>query len=264
MGDPLVAAYARCYLCRVGREKFVGDQSFLVDNFNDFLLSYHQVSQFLVYNLFLIIFKQKFPAQLYGANIQTELTIFRTDFASYLALYTPALDWMLSGVVKSGQLSALDAIWRRCFQLNEPGLLWLSILSQFPPDFIHPRCLELALLITTTPSTGIPVVQLMTLMGQILSRLASLAPSAAHPGDNQPLKMIRTVWPYLSRIENVDLYLQCVDAWIPYLIRYWKVNELSFTTATIYCRLIQFVFSPLYAADRDPSNHERGSGTTAT
>lgn len=43
VGNPLVAAYARCYLMRVGREKFIQDSSFVVENVRDLLLSYHQV-----------------------------------------------------------------------------------------------------------------------------------------------------------------------------------------------------------------------------
>lgn len=43
VGDPLVAAYTRCYLMRVGREKYVTDRSFMVENICDLLASYHQV-----------------------------------------------------------------------------------------------------------------------------------------------------------------------------------------------------------------------------
>lgn len=34
------------------------------------------------------------------------------------------------------------------------GLLWQSLLIQLPSDFVLPKCLELALYITTTPSSG--------------------------------------------------------------------------------------------------------------
>ena len=43
IGDPLIAAYARCYLMRVGGEKFIRDRSFVLENVKDFLFSYHQV-----------------------------------------------------------------------------------------------------------------------------------------------------------------------------------------------------------------------------
>lgn len=61
----------------------------------------------------------------------------------------------------------------------------------------------------------------MTLVGQILGRLVDIAPASLE--DDRSIKMLRTVWPFLVRMENPDAFLQCIDAWIPYLIRHWKV-----------------------------------------
>ena len=44
IGDPLVAVYARCYLCRVGLAVTTGDREYIKENFYDFLASYNQVS----------------------------------------------------------------------------------------------------------------------------------------------------------------------------------------------------------------------------
>lgn len=45
IGNPLVAAYARCYLCRVGITVVSSgsDNAYLMENFYDFLDSYNQV-----------------------------------------------------------------------------------------------------------------------------------------------------------------------------------------------------------------------------
>lgn len=42
IGDPLVAAYARCYLCRVG-VTVTSDKEYIKNNLNDFLFVYHTV-----------------------------------------------------------------------------------------------------------------------------------------------------------------------------------------------------------------------------
>lgn len=42
IGDPLVAAYARCYLCRVGLT-VTADKDYIKNNLNDFLFVYHTV-----------------------------------------------------------------------------------------------------------------------------------------------------------------------------------------------------------------------------
>nr|SVE89762.1 EOG090X02HV [Daphnia sinensis] len=199
VGNPLVAAYARAYLMRVGREIRLEDRSFVVENVRDLYLSYNQ---------------------LYSNSVRSELTIFRTDLADYLSLFTPAYDWIFQTLAHTGQYNELDSIWRQSFNQAEPGLLWLSLLSQFPSDFVLSKCLELALHITTTPSTGVPSQQLMVLMGQVLSR--NLASSC----DSNPGKMLNVVWPYFSRKEDADSYLQCMDAWMPYLLRHWRVKEM--------------------------------------
>lgn len=49
IGDPLVAVYAHCYLCRVGVAVTTGDREYIKENFYDFLASYNQVSCNLFY-----------------------------------------------------------------------------------------------------------------------------------------------------------------------------------------------------------------------
>lgn len=46
IGNPLVAAYARCYLCRIGLTvtEIDGNHNYLIENFYDFLSSYNHVS----------------------------------------------------------------------------------------------------------------------------------------------------------------------------------------------------------------------------
>lgn len=46
VGNPLVAAYARAYLMRVGREQLIQDRLFVIENVRDLFLSYNQVKCF--------------------------------------------------------------------------------------------------------------------------------------------------------------------------------------------------------------------------
>lgn len=199
VGDPLIAAYARCYLMRVGGERFIGDRSFVLENVKDFLLSYHQ---------------------LYSLNLSLELTVHRIDFPQYLSLFAPALDWIFQILVESRDHDNLDIIWNQCYKLDSPGLLWQSILTKFPPDFIYPRSLKLALFITTNQSYGVSPHQLMTLMGQILSK-SNLT------NVDRPHKLLQVVWTYLDNIEDAVHYLCCAQAWMPCLIQYWRSKEIQ-------------------------------------
>lgn len=46
IGDPLVAIYARCYLCRIGVSLNVNKLDFFKENFYEFLLVHDQVFLF--------------------------------------------------------------------------------------------------------------------------------------------------------------------------------------------------------------------------
>lgn len=53
IGDPLVAAYARCYLCRVGIsvQSENSNKDYLLENFYDYLATYNQVCCYNRFNL---------------------------------------------------------------------------------------------------------------------------------------------------------------------------------------------------------------------
>lgn len=58
--------------------------------------------------------------QLYSSHTRTELTVFRIELADYLALFTPAFDWIFQTLARSGQYDELDAVWRQSFDQAEP------------------------------------------------------------------------------------------------------------------------------------------------
>lgn len=66
--------------------------------------------------------------------------------------------------------------------------------------------------------SGVSSQQLMVLMGQVLSR------NLASSSESKPGKMLNVIWPYLSRKEDAESYLQCIEAWMPYLLRHWRVS----------------------------------------
>jgi len=90
IGDPLVAAYARCYLCRVGVLVAPSIRDHLMSCFHDLLLS--------------------FTSQIGTEAVQTALTIQRTTVPHYLVLYAPALDWVLSCLAHDASESLLDSV----------------------------------------------------------------------------------------------------------------------------------------------------------
>lgn len=93
IGDPLVAVYARCYLCRVGIALKTTDLRFVKENFYDFLFTYRQ------------LFGP--PMKLLKQNLSLH---------GYLNLYKPALDWILQVLATTASESILTEVLNRCKQ----------------------------------------------------------------------------------------------------------------------------------------------------
>ncbi|XP_026132836.1 UPF0505 protein C16orf62 homolog [Carassius auratus] len=77
IGDPLVAVFARTYLCRVGMEVAPHLKDSLNKNFFDLLASLRQV---------------------HGESVQNQLVQQRVEIPIYLTLYSPAIQWILQCV----------------------------------------------------------------------------------------------------------------------------------------------------------------------
>jgi len=94
IGNPLIAVYARCYLCRVGLAlNKTSDFEFVRENFYDFLFTYHK---------------------LFGLTVKNELAKQNLTLHSYLNLYLPALDWIVQVLVVTSPESLLEEILSRC------------------------------------------------------------------------------------------------------------------------------------------------------
>lgn len=95
IGDPLVAVYARCYLCRVGFNLNNSNLNYVKENFYDFLYMYKQ---------------------LFSSPVKIELEKQSLSLQTYLNLYTPSLDWILQILTVRADESLLTEILDRCKQ----------------------------------------------------------------------------------------------------------------------------------------------------
>lgn len=93
IGSPLVAVYARCYLCRVGFALKTIDLDFVKENFYDFLYTYQ------------LLFSTSVKADLLKQNLCLH---------SYLNLYTPALNWIVQVLAATASENLLTEVLNRC------------------------------------------------------------------------------------------------------------------------------------------------------
>lgn len=227
IGDPLVAAYARCYLCRVGMT-VTGDREYIKNNLHDFLFVYHTVHRIESRPhrrcSFVFIF-----FQIFSGGIRSEIVRQQMDLNGYLTLYTPCLDWLMQST-SGGTDILLDEILTRCqekknklstphfhrmdcfkknFVVRFSGLLLNSILTSFKPSFIAARAEKFVSIISNSATEGITKAQLFRSFGQCLSQCP--------PSAEQKSSVLIGSWKTVSTFTQVAEYITCVEPWSQYI-----------------------------------------------
>ncbi|XP_059483632.1 VPS35 endosomal protein-sorting factor-like [Neocloeon triangulifer] len=198
IGDPLVAVYARCYLCRVGLS-ITRDRAYIHENLYDFLASHKQ---------------------LYCRSVRAELLRQKVDMGSYLTLYTPALDWILRLAANPGTEEQLLDVLNICKNLNvKSGLVLNSVMVAFKAVYIAARATQFVDLITGCDDDGFPQY--------ILFRTLGLCVVAAEPPREQHLPLLNPVWKIVSRLSDVSHYAACAEVWIEFAVKYFGKAEVN-------------------------------------
>ncbi|GIY19382.1 VPS35 endosomal protein-sorting factor-like [Caerostris darwini] len=198
IGDPLVAAYARCYLCRVGMSVAPEAHEHLRDNFWDFLILYNQLQNNFV---------------------KETLTKQNLDFPTYLTLYPPALDWILQCVVYKASEPVLKEVLHKCKMQCNSALLLNSVMSAFKPEYIAKRALELVDIMKECDDLGFPK--------HLLFRTLGLCLVVADPPENERLQILNDVWKIVTKLKNPADYMSCAEIWIEYAVKHFTKREVN-------------------------------------
>ncbi|KAL9957403.1 hypothetical protein ACROYT_G039035 [Oculina patagonica] len=198
MGDPLVAVYARTYICRVG------------------ILVAPDVPDHLIENLFSFIISYK---QLQSDTVQNILAEQRLEMPQYLQLYPPGLDWILQCIAQKSPESTLTDILNRCKQECNSALLLNSVITAFKPEYIAERALQFTELIRNCEEAGFPKHHLYRSLGLNLS--------LCDPPEAQRLQILSEVWKVVMKMKDPTDYISCADAWIEYVCKHFTKREVN-------------------------------------
>ncbi|XP_053132808.1 VPS35 endosomal protein-sorting factor-like isoform X3 [Hemicordylus capensis] len=173
IGDPLVAVYARAYLCRVGMEVAPHLKESLNKNFFDFLLTFKQI---------------------HGDTVQNQLVVQCVEIPLYLTLYSPAIDWILQCLSYRAAEVLLTEMMERCRKLGNNALLLNSVMSAFRAEFIATRSMDFIGMIKECDDSGFPKHLLFRSLGRNLA--------FADPPEADRLQILNEAWKVITKLKN--------------------------------------------------------------
>ncbi|KAF4106796.1 VPS35 endosomal protein-sorting factor-like [Onychostoma macrolepis] len=204
IGDPLVAVYARAYLCRVGMEVAPHLKDSLNKNFFDLLASFRQI---------------------HGESVQNQLVLQRVEIPIYLTLYSPAIHWILQCVAYRAPEVLLTEMMDRCKKLGNNALLLNSVMWAFRAEFVATRATDFIGMIKDCDEAGFPKHLLFASLGRSLS--------CADPPESERLSILNEAWKVITKVRSPRDYINCAEIWVEFTCRHFTKREVNTVLADI-------------------------------
>ncbi|KAL3967424.1 secretin receptor [Sarotherodon galilaeus] len=204
IGDPLVAAYARAYLCRVGMEVAPHLKDSLNRNFFDLLGTFRQIS---------------------SENVRAQLVLQMVEMPEYLTLYSPAISWILQCIAYRAPESLLTEMMERCKKLGNNALLLNSVMRAFRPEFVAARATDFIGMIKDCDEAGFPKHLLFGSLGRSLA--------SADPPESERLTILNEAWKVITKVRSPQDYINCAEIWVEFTCRHFTKREVNTILADI-------------------------------
>ena len=189
VGDPLVGAYLRAYLCKVGPMALHGCLEVVPDCVKDFLRTFDLT---LNSNVKLLLLKQ------------------RVDRCVYVGLFSPALIWMMT-VVKllyKKDSSMLDEILEKYRDFCKEGSILKSILQFAPAEYVSEKAGLFLALIRESYTTELTKGPMYYWFGKkLVDKL---------PHDDLKAVILEDVRKKISRFSETGDFLECFEVWLEF------------------------------------------------
>ncbi|AWP17343.1 putative UPF0505 protein C16orf62 -like isoform 2 [Scophthalmus maximus] len=204
IGDPLVAAYTRAYLCRVGVEVAPHLKDSLNQNFFDLLGTFRQIG---------------------GESVRKQLALQRVEAPEYLTLYSPAISWILQCIAYRAPEPLLTEMMERCKKLGNNALLLNSVMRAFRPEFVADRATDFIGMIKDCDEAGFPKHLLFGSLGRSLA--------CADPPESERLTILNEAWKVITKVRSPRDYVNCAEIWVEFTCRHFTKREVNTILADI-------------------------------
>lgn len=200
LGDPLLAAYARMFLCRLGVEVAPHLTQYISENIEDFL---HSLKQGL------------------WPEGEADVNMGEDKDALAARVLSPPLEWMMQCLASRAPHHVLQSVLRQCEGGEGLGqnLLVAAVLTTFPHNFIAVNAIPLTHLIAGCTYPGKSQHELVSSLGVCVN--------SAAPPPHQHLPLLNAVWKLITRIPVAKDYLSTAGIWLEFTARHFTATEVN-------------------------------------
>ncbi|XP_075969595.1 VPS35 endosomal protein-sorting factor-like isoform X2 [Anticarsia gemmatalis] len=202
IGNPLVAAYLRIYLCHTA-SKLLGNESeaFFYNNLKEFLHEYQQIFQTPI--------RKKYEMQLLTQD-------------KYLNLYVPAVDWLLFGTLNSNKCknSLFDELLQQCEQMDNNELFLCCLVSAFDSMCVIKRAPKILDMIHSHADKMVMINEVLASLGEHLCKADNYRQNASE-------SLIQTWWKIASGMKSTNHFLQVLEPWLQFACTHLSTQHVN-------------------------------------
>ncbi|XP_071531379.1 VPS35 endosomal protein-sorting factor-like isoform X2 [Panulirus ornatus] len=200
IGDPLIAAYARMFLCRIGIEVAPTLTQYISESIEDFL---HALKQGL------------------WPEGEADMNMGEDKDALAARVFSPPLEWMMQCLASRAPDHILKSVVRQCEGGEGLGqnLLVAAVLATFPHHFIAQQAVPLTHLIAGCSCPGKSQHELLSALGCCVNQVA--------PPQQQQLPLLNAVWKLITRIPQTKDYISTAGIWLEYTAKHFTSVEVN-------------------------------------
>eukprot|EP00698_Gefionella_okellyi_P012762 TRINITY_DN3458_c0_g1_i1.p1 TRINITY_DN3458_c0_g1~~TRINITY_DN3458_c0_g1_i1.p1 ORF type:complete len:957 (+),score=233.47 TRINITY_DN3458_c0_g1_i1:41-2872(+) len=209
IGDPLIAAFARSYLIRVGLQGAPHAVDYMTTCIFDFLFTFQQ----------------------HDSQVLTEyLQRYNLTREQYMDLYSPAVAWMFDCYARKLDADMFGKLLQQYKRFCNRSFVLQQIIASTSPALVSQYASELAVLARDADEASLPRDRVYMALG---ARLVEQAPNG------RPLDVLNEVWKVVTKFTQPVPYMNVAQIWIEYPLKHLSMREVNVMMRDILAHVSQ-------------------------